>query len=79
MTPHGADSSPLVGLRCRTGEAIAELARLHSRDAQAASAMRAVRLSRYTLELFWLPALDDVLNAPPEASEWDDDDEVSSS
>lgn len=69
MTPHGADSSPLPQLRRRTCEAIGELARLHSRDPEAASAMRAVRLSRYTLELFWLPALDELLNAPLERNE----------
>ena len=76
MTPHVADSSPLPRLRRRTCQAIGELARLHSRDPEAASAMRAVRLSRYTLELFWLPALDDLLDARPERNEWDQYDDV---
>lgn len=76
MTPHVADSSPLPRLRRRTCDAIGELSRLHSHDPEAASAMRAVRLSRYTLELFWLPALDDLLNARPERNEWEQYDDV---
>lgn len=64
-------------LRARAGDALGELdelIELQRHDPAAASAMRAVRLTRHTLESFWIPALDHDLAVvqPVEETEYDD-------
>lgn len=57
-------SDSLAQLRARTGDALRqldELAELQRCEPAAAAAMRAVRLTRHTLESFWIPALDNDL------------------
>ncbi len=61
MTRVHRDAPAPARLRTRTHDAIAQLAELRSDDPAAEAAMRAVRLCRHTLECFWLPALDDLL------------------
>ena len=54
-------SDSLAQLRARTGDALCELeelTELQRHDAAAHGAMRVVRLTLYTLESFWIPALD---------------------
>lgn len=58
MTPDGAAS-----LIARTHDALDELASIHDHDPAAAGAMRAIRLTEYTLDRFWLPALDRIAGA----------------
>jgi hypothetical protein len=53
----------LARLRARTSDARDELDEIRSGDPCAATALRAVRLTRYTLDGFWIPALDDLLTA----------------
>ena len=62
MNPSRLDPEPLAQLRARAAGALDELAHLRSHDPAAATAMRAVRLTRHTLEWFWIPALDDLLS-----------------
>ena len=52
MTPEAAAS-----LVARTHDALDELAALHDTEPGAAAAMRALRLTEYSLTRFWLPAL----------------------
>lgn len=54
-------TSQLVALRGVTSSAIEDLADLYLDGPDAASARRAIRLTRMTLECFWLPALDAAL------------------
>ena len=60
MTPEAAAS-----LAARAHDALDELESLHDGDPAAAAAMRAIRLTEYTLDRFWLPALDRVAHADP--------------
>ena len=53
------DPALLAELRARTVDALDELGDLRSHDPAAARAMRDLRLTRHTLESFWIPALDD--------------------
>lgn len=52
MTPDAAAS-----LFARTRDALDELGTLHDTEPAAAAAMRAIRLTEYTVERFWLPPL----------------------
>lgn len=63
MNPTRFDPDRLARMRARTADALTELDELRSHDPAAASAMRAIRLTRFTLEWFWVPALDDLLAA----------------
>jgi hypothetical protein len=58
----GSDPVPLALLRNHTAEALADLAGLRSHDPAAANALRTIRLTRHTLEYFWMPALDSALD-----------------
>ena len=67
----------LARLRARTDDAVGELddlAGLHRHEPAAAAAMCAVRLTRQTLESFWIPALDHdlAIGQPVEDAEYDD-------
>lgn len=62
MTAGRIDPVSLAELRARTADALDELSELRSHDPAAAGATRAVRLTRHTLEWFWIPALDDLLS-----------------
>ena len=69
--------NPLAQLRARTGDALAELEELielQRHDPAAHGAMRAVRLTRHTLESFWIPAIDYDLeaNLSPEVAQYDE-------
>lgn len=59
-----SEPSPLALLRDRTAEALTDLGELRSHDPAAARALRAIRLTRHTLEHFWLPAIDRLLHPP---------------
>jgi len=67
MTPHRFDPDSVARLRARTVDALDQLADLRSHDPAAASAMRAVRLARHTLEWFWIPTLDEKAGNEPES------------
>jgi hypothetical protein len=60
MTAGRFDPVSLAELRARTADALDELRELRSHDPAAAGAMRALRLTRHTLEWFWIPALDEL-------------------
>ena len=62
MTPSRFNPVLLDQLRGRTADALFQLGELRSHDPSAATAMRALRLTRHTLEWFWIPALDDLLS-----------------
>lgn len=62
MTVPAFDPDLVAELRARALDALEDLADLRSHDRAAASAMRAVRLARHTLEWFWIPTLDDLLS-----------------
>lgn len=50
-------------LRARTHDAIVDLADVRSHDPAASSAMHAVQLTIHTLQNFWVPALELLLEA----------------
>lgn len=52
------DASDLAALRDQTEQAIHDLVCLDLAGPEAEAARRAVRLTRLTLECFWLPAID---------------------
>ena len=68
MTTSRFDPVLLAQLRARAADALDELGELRSHDPAAAGAMRALRLTRHTLEWFWIPALDDLLSSSNERS-----------
>ena len=68
MNPNPFDPAGLAELRALTSDAVDELDDLGSHEPAAAAAMRAIRLTRYTLESFWIPTLDELLASQPERS-----------
>jgi hypothetical protein len=63
MNHDHSDREHIARLRARTSDALGELDEFRSNDPCAATALRAVRLTRYTLACFWIPTLDDLLSA----------------
>jgi hypothetical protein len=57
----GHDPDRVSILRDRVGDAALELRALRCPDAEAAEALGAARLTAHTLECWWLPALDDLV------------------
>ncbi len=63
MNHDRAGTGHIVRLRARTSDALDELDEIRCWDPCAATALGAVRLTRFTLDCFWIPTLDDLLAA----------------
>lgn len=57
MTTGPHDPGGARALLTRTTDAVNELRELRSHDAAARNAMRTIRLAEHTIDVFWLPTL----------------------
>lgn len=66
MTGRRSSTARVAELRARTADALTDLYEIQSLDPAACHAMQVVRLTRRTLESFWVPTLDDLTNRATE-------------